>query len=223
MIAAGILTFNQFKTGRASDFQRTLASIRAANVAHVVVTNGSTDGTETLVRDLGGIVDDTDTRIWYGMTLAANWCKTTGAGIHLFSADDIEYHPGWADALETFWKHAPDNIVLASLMIEPLYPWNIIHSQGDAGGVHYVTRASVGGCCWSWRARDIGLIFPLPPIMPGEDLVKCRELLAKGHEIAALNLADHIGETHSAWGNQSHLYALPVDLSALGFGGGVNG
>lgn len=217
MIAAGILTWNQIATGRAGYFQRTLASLRVEADRWTVVTNGSTDGTDAVVRGLGGIVDGGDTRVFHGMTVAAKWCLDSGADVILFSADDIEYRPGWARALQSFWDAAPENIVLASLMVEPVYPWNTIIDSDRAGGQPYITRTSVGGCCWSFRARDFGKIFPLPAVQPTEDLLTCQKLMGQGYEIAALDLADHIGEQHSAWGNESWKYARPVDKSLYGF------
>jgi ABC-type lipoprotein export system ATPase subunit len=76
----------------------------------VVVTNGSTDGTQETVRRLGGIVDDTDSRIWYGMQRAIEAVIARGAEIVLFTADDITYHPGWADQLAAFWADAPEEV-----------------------------------------------------------------------------------------------------------------
>jgi GT2 family glycosyltransferase len=217
MIAAGIYTFNHHKHHRQEEFARTLASIRAAGVQFNVVTNGSTDGTQDIVRGMGGIVDDTDSRIWYGMTLASNWCKQTGADIILLSADDMEYYPDWQDALESFWKDAPDDIIIASAHVEPDYNWNTVTGQGEAGGQHYITRMTVPGCCWSFRVRDFDKIFPLPQIMPGEDNATCARLLSEGYRLAALRLADHIGERNSAWGNQSWTIARPFDYELHGF------
>lgn len=215
-IAAGVLTFNHFATGRADDFRRTIASIRAAAVPFTVVTNGSTDGTENVVREMGGIVDDADSRIWYGMQLAIEWAIAQGAEIVLFTADDIEYRPGWAEKAAAFWAAAPADVLLASLMVEPVYGWNTISAMVEHGGIRAVLRESVGGCCWTFRAADWDRIGPIPQIMPGEDLAICHRLRGRGYQIAALDLADHIGEKHSAWGNQSWqmAQALPADVLA---------
>ena len=216
-IVAGVYTFNHMRHNRADEFRRTLESIQAAKVPYTVVTNGSTDGTQDIVRGMGGIVDDADSRIYYGMTLAAHWCMEQDPDVILLSADDMEYYPGWNDALAAFWQDAPDDIIIASPHVEPDYDWNTVTGRGDAGGQRYVTRLTVPGCCWSFRARDYGKIFPLPAIMPGEDNETCKRLIAEGYRLAAIHQSDHIGEQNSAWGNQSWRIARPFDYDAHGF------
>jgi glycosyltransferase involved in cell wall biosynthesis len=113
-IGVGVLTWNHKKTGREEMFYDTLLSLTNGGQAVdvVVVTNGSTDGTQETVRRLGGIVDDTDSRIWYGMQRAIEAVIARGAEIVLFTADDITYHPGWADQLAAFWADAPEEVKL---------------------------------------------------------------------------------------------------------------
>lgn len=212
-LAAGVLTYNHIKTGRAQMFQDTVLSLTNGGlpVEVVIVTNGSTDGTQDVVRRLGGIVDDGNSQIWYGMERAINECVQRGADIVLFTADDIVYNEGWATRLAAFWEDAPDEVKLCSLILEPQYPWNTIRGTLEAGGERAILRDSVGGCSWSFRAKDWPLIGPLPQKMPGEDLDVCQRLVNQGYYLAALDLGDHVGEAHSAWGNQSHLYAQPID------------
>ncbi len=217
-LIAVCLTFNHKKTGREQMFYDTLLSLTRGDVPVeiITVTNGSTDGTEAVVRRLNGLVDDTDSRIWYGMTIGIEEAIRRGADIVLFTADDITYYDGWADRLITFWRDAPDEVKLCSLLLEPVYPWNTIRGTLDAGGLRALLRDSVGGCSWSFRARDWPVIGPLPQVMPGEDLAVCQKLVSQGYYLAAVELGDHVGEAHSAWGNQSHLHAQPIDRERWG-------
>ena len=217
-IGVGVLTWNHRKTGREQMFYDTLLSLTNGGQAVdvVVVTNGSTDGTQDTVRRLGGIVDDTHSQIWYGMQKAIETVIERGADIVLFTADDITYAPGWADKLAAFWQDAPEEVKLCSLILEPVYPWNTIRGTVEAGGLRALLRDSVGGCSWSFRAADWPTIGPLPQVMPSEDLLTCQKLVAQGYYLAALDLGEHVGEAHSAWGNQSHLYAQPLDRARWG-------
>lgn len=217
-IGVGVLTWNHRATGREQMFYDTLLSLTNGGlpVDVVVVTNGSTDGTQDTVRRLGGIVDDTDSRIWYGMQRAIETVIERGADVVLFTADDIVYADGWATRLAAFWQDAPDEVKLCSLILEPMYPWNTIRGTLDAGGLRAILRDSVGGCSWSFRASDWPTIGPLPQVMPGEDLAVCQKLISQGYYLAAVELGEHVGETQSAWGNQSHLYAQPLDRTRWG-------
>ena len=217
-IGVGVLTWNHRKTGREQMFYDTLLSLTNGGQAVdvVVVTNGSTDGTQDTVRRLGGIVDDTHSQIWYGMQKAIETVIERGADIVLFTADDITYAPGWADKLAAFWEDAPEEVKLCSLILEPVYPWNTIRGTLDAGGLRALLRDSVGGCSWSFRASDWPSIGPLPQVMPGEDLIVSRRLIENGYYLAAVDLGTHIGEEKSAWGNESYKYAQALDRERWG-------
>lgn len=217
-IGVGVLTWNHRKTGREQMFYDTLLSLTNGGQAVdvVVVTNGSTDGTQDTVRRLGGIVDDGNSQIWYGMTRAIEAVIERGADVVLFTADDITYYPGWADKLAAFWADAPEEVKLCSLILEPDYPWNTIRGTLDAGGLRAILRDSVGGCSWSFRAADWPVIGPLEPIFPGEDLAACRKLIGQGYYLAQVELGLHCGEEKSAWGNESYKIARPVDRARWG-------
>ena len=217
-IGVGVLTWNHKTTGREQMFYDTLLSLTNGGQAVdvVVVTNGSTDGTQDTVRRLGGIVDDADSRIWYGMTRAIEEVIARGADIVLFTADDITYSPGWADKLAAFWQDAPEEVKLCSLILEPVYPWNTVRGVLDAGGLRAILRDSVGGCSWSFRAADWPIIGPLPQVMPSEDLLTCQKLVGQGYYLAAVDLGTHVGEEKSAWGNESYKYAQALDRERWG-------
>lgn len=220
-IAAAMLTWNMHATGRADMFATTYDSLVAGGPdAFTLVTNGSTDGTQDDVRRLGGIVDDTRSEIWYGVSVALHWALRQGCEIVLFSADDIRYLPDWRERLLSFWSDAPESLKLASLFLEPEWDWNRPYAAADIGGERVLLRESAPGASWTFRARDWRHIGPVPMRSPGEDLLVCQRLRAAGCDIAQLELAEHIGEAASAWGNQSHLSARPLDRARWGLSNG---
>jgi hypothetical protein len=62
-----------------------------------------------------------------------------------------------------------------------------------------------------------GAIMPIDERTGGEDLSVCKRLRDHGYKLAALDLAIHIGEQASAWGNDSWRYAKPFDYQLYGF------
>lgn len=218
-VAIGLLCFDVFRTRRDQMLLGTLRTLAASDYPYTlhVVTNGSTDGTEQVVRDLGGIVDNTNSAIWFGMRTAIDACTASGADLVVFSADDLAYHPGWLNRLVQFWQAAPTDVKLATQFLEDCWDWNAISAAAEYGGQRCLFRDSVPGCSWSFRAKDWPFIGPLPEHTPGEDLEVCQRLRHAGYRLAALDLAEHVGDRHSAWGNQSWTYAKPLDRAAYGF------
>lgn len=217
-IATVIQTWDMHRTGRAEMFERTYDSLARGNPdALNVVTNGSTDGTSDDVRRLGGIVDDTRSEMWFGMSTAINWALRQGCEIVLFSADDIEYAPDWKQRLLAFWEVAPATVKLATTFYEPDWPWNTVYAAREIGGERTLFRESVPGCCWSFRARDWRDIGPIPNRSPGEDLSVCQKLRGAGFDLAQINISEHLGHEVSAWGNESYKTAQPLDLSRWGW------
>lgn len=218
-VSIGLLTWNVFASGRDQMLLGTLRTIRDAGHPYTlhVVTNGSNDGTENVVRELGGIVDDTNSAIWFGVKTAFEACLNDGADLVVFSADDLEYQPGWLARLVNFWQHAPDDVKLATCFLEDCWQWNEITGSAQIGGEQCLFRNSVPGASWSFRAADWPIIGPLPEQSPGEDLIVAQKLVSQGYRLAALDLCDHIGEKSSAWGNESWRYAVPLDREKWGF------
>ena len=220
-VGLGILTFNIFETGRETDFQATWQSTEREWCGHnrkrVLLTNGSTDGTQDLVRDLGGIVDDTNDHIYYGNNRLVE--ELSDCDIVVLSADDLLYHPNWLHRLVRFMEAAPERIALCSAYVEPLWEWNPVTRVAIYGGERALVRQSVCGSSWAFRSKDWGKVLgPLPDLQgaAGEDLEVCQQLRSEGREMAALDLSEHVGQERSAWGNESHLTARPLDTGQWG-------
>jgi glycosyltransferase involved in cell wall biosynthesis len=205
-------------TGREEDFRRTLASILEGSGHQAelqICTNGSTDGTGEIVKELGGFVDNADSRIWYGNTRLIEALKDND--LIVLSADDLEYRKGWLANLVNFIEAAPDDIALFSCYMEPVWEWNQPIERVEYGGQEALIRQSVCGSSWAFRSEDwFDWMGPFEEIMPGEDLKVCKKTAAQGKRMAALDLAEHIGVERSAWGNQSHLTAQPLDREEWG-------
>lgn len=217
-IIAVCLTFDHIRTGREKMFYDTVLSLTDGGrpVEVIIITNGSTDGTQDTVKRLGGIVDNTNSQIWYGMQTGIEEAIRRGGDLILFTADDIVYSEGWAEKLVAFWEDAPDEVKLCSLILEPQYPWNTIRGTLDAGGMRAILRDSLGGACWSFRAKDWPIIGPLPQVQPGEDIPVCYRLIEQGYLLAQVELGADVGERNSAWGNESWRYAQPIDRERWG-------
>lgn len=222
MLSVAMLTWNIFKTGRDVMFRDSLASINRAGVPYKasLVTNGSTDRTSDLVISMGGIVDDANPAMWWGMERAiveaANKCSDPN-DIILFTADDIVYDKGWGEKLTAFWEAAPKDAGVATLFLENCWEWNKVIGSGEYGGVRWIERTSTPGSCWSFPLRNLQYILPVGHKSPGEDLVVCKRLREKGLRMFQLDLATHVGEERSAWGNKSHTHATPLDREQYGF------
>lgn len=213
-VAVAILTWN-----RKDLFKRTLRSLKNTEYPYAlsIVDNGSTDGTERIVRSLGGYLNTTGNHTaGYGMNLAITRALMCKPDIVVFTADDYEYRSGWLETLVNFWKHAPDSVILVTCNLEPVYGWNTVRGMVEYGGVRALVRDSVPGSNWSFRARDWPLIGPLQEKTGGEDLAVCARLRERGYSLCALDLAEHIGEKQSSWGNRSYLFGQPLDRERWG-------
>jgi len=204
---------------RAKLFKKTVKSLMRTEMFYelCVADMGSTDGTEKLVKELGGFVNPRpNPTVGYGMNLIIGKALQFGPDIVLFTADDYEYKRGWLEALTAFWAQAPADVALVSCNLEPDYDWNTVTGVVDAGGQRAAVRDSVPGANWSFRASEWGIIGPVADKTGGEDLEICRRLRSAGRRLCALDLTKHIGEAQSSWGNQSHLYARPLDRKRWG-------
>jgi len=219
-IGVAVLTYN-----RKALFINTLDSLLANRMYETgssfslsVYDNGSHDGTDKLVREIGGQVNTGDNHTTgFGMNRVIEMAMKTKPDVILFTADDFFYRSDWLEKLVAFWEAAPTDVVLASCYLEPDWDWNKISEIGDAGGQHYAIRASVPGSNWSFRTSDLYRIYPVAEKTGGEDLEICHRLTSQGAKLVALDLVKHTGERQSAWGNGSWQYAKSLDLAALGF------
>jgi GT2 family glycosyltransferase len=210
-----LLTYN-----RKQLFLRTLSSLYSAGHKFdlSIYDNGSNDGTADLVREIGGTVNASEKHTTgHGMNRVIEMALEHKPELILFTADDFHYRPDFLASLVDFWEHAPQDVIMASCYLEPDWDWNKVQSVGNAGGQRYALRDSIPGSNWSFRLADLDKIYPVSEKTGGEDLEICQRLRAQGYSLAALDLVKHIGETQSAWGNESYRYARPLDFAALGF------
>lgn len=219
-IAVAVNTFQVFATNRRDLLMDTLASIEPyldALHSFTLLTCGSSDQTDMLVHELGGIVDMGGSAAWYAMQRCIEHALASEPDIVVFSADDLVYHPGWLERLAAFWQAAPNDVKLTSLFIEDYdYPWATVHEALDIGGERALIRDSAPGASWSFRASDARLILPIPQVSPGEDLQRCAALRSQGHRMAQIDLCEHRGERRSAWTNMSWAHHPPLDRAKWG-------
>lgn len=216
-IGVGVLTFDHIKHGRQDDFARCWESIAATGYPAEIhlLTNGSTDGTENMVRELGGIVDNGNSQIWYGNKRLIE--AMGDVDLIVLSADDLEYEEGWLRRLVSFIESAPEDVALFSVQMEPVWGWNTPHELIEAGGEKGLVRDSLPGSSWAFRRSDWeNWMGPFLQVMPGEDLQVCQRIKRKGKRMVALDMVEHLGIERSAWGNTSHLSAEPLDKAAWG-------
>lgn len=214
-VVVALLTYN-----RMSMLVRTLGSLKYPDHPYipVIVDNGSTDGSAELVKEIGGVLNRSDNHTTgRGMNIAITEAMKHEPDIILFTADDFEYRKGYVRRLVEFWQNAPEDVIMASCYLEPLWDWNKIIKVDTAGNQRYAIRESIPGSNWSFRASDVSKIFPVSEQTGGEDLAVCNRLRRQRYKLAALDLVDHIGEEQSAWGNESWKYATPLDKVSLGF------
>lgn len=224
-VAAGVLTWNMFRTQRDAMFRTTIETIRAGDypLDLVVVTNGSDDGTQDVVAEMGGIVDNSNGEIWYGMQVAIQWCVDQGADLVVFSADDGAYSPGWLRKLVAFWRDMPAEVKIVCPTLNGVWPWNTPRGyidggdKGDGSPMRGLIRDSVPGSFWTFRAEDWPLIKELMPHeSPGEDLAVCRALNDDGYMVVEVELCQHAGAFCSAWNNRSEEWVTPLDRERWG-------
>lgn len=218
-VVIGLWAWNVYKFHRLPLLERTLASIERAEHPYELIplTNGSTDATDKYIRQLGGIVDNGNSQIWYAMQRLVEAALERNPDLIVLSADDIEYVDGWLARLVSFVEAAPDDVKLTSQFIEAFdYPWAAVQEAVEYGGERALIRNSVPGASWAFRASDANLILPIPEKMPGEDLEVSARLRSQGYRLAQLDLGEHIGERQSCWQNMSWKHHPPLDRAKWG-------
>lgn len=223
---AAILTRNLYKTERRDLFERTVASLRGQVDDLLVVDNNSDDGTRQLLDD------GQDQNEWkvYRPPNVGN--TTSGYGTHyavrlargaendslcIVSDDDIEWKPEARESLEDWWTHAPSEVVLTGGHLEPEFGWNSITDTVTYGNTRGFLRASTGAASWTFltdRYDSLRSALRLVPhgIQGTWDVPMCQHLRASGWLIGQVDLAEHIGQGRSSWGNGTEsLYGWNVE------------
>ena len=139
----------------------------------------------------------------YGASLMAEHNHIHDCDLIYFCACDYVMYEGWIDKIESFL--AMYQPIVASLELEPLFPWNAPIKHVVINGGHGIARASLPGANWIMRYdtfKDIKPVMEKYQCSLTHDLDVCKELLAT-HGLVALNLADHIGAYDSSNGNQA--------------------
>jgi hypothetical protein len=205
VIVATVLTHNVYDNDRLDLFEQTVDTLTVPGVRVIPVDNHSTDGTDELVRTLGGYCStDTNTTCGHGTNLCARVALGADADLCVLSDDDMRWGIGWADELRAWWKAAPLDLVLTGCHLEPQFAWNEIVGRVDCGGIPGLLRKSTGAASWSFKAENWRLIGPVPEKRQGwGDVPACERLIANGYRLAQIDLAEHAGHGRSSWGNRT--------------------
>jgi GT2 family glycosyltransferase len=218
-VAVGVLTHNVYKHDRFDLLRNTLKSLQQTEVPFdcYVVDNHSTDGTEAYVEALGGhLCRDAVFTCGHGMNVTMQILADSGADLCVFSNDDIEWHEGYLEKLTAFWSEAPDDLLVCSGHLEPVYFWNTPRHPITCGGVTALVRDTAPGGTWTFRVKDWPTIGPVPETHGEDDVPTCYRLTQQGYLVAQMDVATHVGEDASTWGNGSYLHAQPLDRKQWG-------
>lgn len=198
---AAIQAWNNFEFDRVECLRRTHASLQ--NQCEVLLfDNASRDGTRELVEQMGGRSLENTNGTWgAAMDLKVQEAILRGADIVIASDDDIEWFPGAVKRLEDFWRNAPQDLVLVSGMMEPVWPWNTVLGVLDAGAERALIRTSAPGGGWSFRASSWPTIQPLLKHVQECDYRTCEALLAQGYRVGQLHLTNNLGVGKTTWNN----------------------
>jgi glycosyltransferase involved in cell wall biosynthesis len=214
-IAAGVLTRNAITHGRQGLTRNALNSLSEADTT-VLVDNGSDDGSDQWAETLGAYLykpEDNNTTCGRGMnTIAALLVEQ--ADVIVLTSDDMVWRAGWRNIVEQFWTAAESDVAILCGLLEPAYPWSSVIGTYQAGDITALSRTCVPGSGWTLRSSDWPTIGPVPE-QPGEDDVPtCKRLNDEGRLLVAVDIADHVGEQRSTWGNQSHRFARALGTEA---------
>jgi len=197
-VVAAVLSYN-----RRALWKRTVKSLDRSTLPLELVfyDNGSSDGTEALVVQRGGVCNKTGNHsIGHGVRAAVGLALNRRPELVLLSGDDYEYHDRWLEHLVAFWRAAPADVAICTLSIEPAYHWSPVLSTKVIGGQVVLVRRTVPGANWSFRPGLWGEIESLIPDNSHKyDHRVCAALNEAGRWLCALPLAEHIGEGRRSW------------------------
>jgi hypothetical protein len=222
-----VKTHNPVAGLRMSQLHQTVTSVeRAFPTAELLLyDNGSFDGSED---EIHSICDDR-----WGVTLARGEDGyTPGHGengimrlvtelydhcqVVVVSDDDMDWYEGAEDRLRRFWLDPPAEIVIVCGLMEPLFDWNAPLYAASGGGERVLVRESVPGSGWSFLLRDWGSRIGPVNDKFGYDYDECCKIRDRGHQVAAMDLAEHLGWHTSTHGNDAIRLARPLDRERWG-------
>lgn len=221
-IAAAVLTRNQFEHERRDLFDQTIDSLQVAGVDELfVIDNGSTDGTAArvcqVVNTTTYLSSEPNTTSGFGTWLCCRIVMGWEPDICIVSDDDIVWQPDCLERLTDWWVHAPNELGLTGGHLEPEFPWNAVERIAQYGGARGLIRQSTGAASWTFphdRYDNLArAALRLPNRRQGVwDVPMCERLRQLGLQIGQLDLAEHIGQGRSSWGNGTEsMYGWDVE------------
>jgi len=208
-VVAAVLTYRPVHFERLDLLDDTIKSLHAeADAVYLVDNSPDDDSYPALVTRYGRVT--TNRGVLHtsgkGTNLQAKVLEACEPLAHIcvHSDDDMLWRPGWRDQLEAWWTDAPDELALTGCHVEPEFYWNEIHAVVEYGGIKGLVRWSTGAASWSYRPQHRNDIFPVQEQQQGVgDVPACHHLEAKGLGVCQLDLADHMAQGDSTWGNQT--------------------
>jgi hypothetical protein len=207
-IATGIKSHNPLEHMRMELLEETLRTVTEAfpEAYRILYLNGADDGSEDVQTELA---EKHDTKVIFGglgepctpgegALAIGDWLRAEG-DIIVFSDDDMAWRPGAADKLREMWAEAPDDLIIVSGLLEPVWHWNTPRETVACGEVNVLVRDSCPGAAWSFRAKDWPRIKEVMPLAFGYDYDVCCRLRDQGLRVGQVDLADHEG-----WGSSTH-------------------
>jgi sulfur carrier protein ThiS len=222
-VIAGVLTHNARTYGREEMLHDVVESLAVEADLVIVLNNGTTDGTKPLSDDQATsrcevrvierkTLDASQSRCAHGMNALLRALGTTAADVIVHSNDDVLWTPGWRARVQDVWRHAPASLGIVSGLVEESYDWNAEYGLARFGSEKMVLRETVPAGAWTMRRNTLGVVLPVPTAILGfDDLPVCDRLRGLKWDLAALDLAEHVGAGRSTWGNRAHGTGRPFD------------
>jgi len=213
-------TQNAYTHGRDGWLRQVVEALGEADEV-LVFDHMSTDGSDGLVRELGGVSwehGDGNRTIGRAMNLGFQAAVDAAGpdGLVVIAADDIVWRPGWRDKVEAFWSEAPDHIGILCGLLEPHFGWAQPIERVEYGGVAGLSRPTVPSSAWTFPVRMWGRMDRANEVRPSHDMPICAQLTRDGYSLVGVDLADNLGAFKSTWGNRSYEGARPLDLKRWG-------